>query len=777
MLPTSARPIPLVLLVVIMVNALVLAAFFWSRPGAQTTLRIVASGNTFRAYIDGKPHGSAVYNVDAQGGIGFRLTPGDAIPSLPGPSAIRRLRVTDLATGAVLFRDSFARGQQSGLKHDGRWVERTGSAWTPTGGETTTGYRPWQNYVLEARFSNLTAADVFVRVQQNGDAVGFFFRPYRDFDSTFYLKRGQSQLQVAGGQTVEVSRLETLRSILAITLRAYPTFSAIVLAAALAIVAATLVGRRLEVVRRIGSRVSSNAHFAAVFISIGSFGVLLAINWVLGRRMPHVPDEVAYLFQAKVFASGHLFAAVPRHVDQFDFFPGMIIEDHGHWFSQYPFGHPLVLAVGEVVHAPWLIPPVVGGMTVYSLYRLGAHLYGQLTGLLAALLLFASPFFQMSASNFMSHNTAALSLVAATLFLFRPSVRPRLGWFMSGLFLGLLLNIRPLTAAGVFVPFAVWLAFEIRRAERRKPVIVRTAWWAAGFGVLVAAFLLYDRVLTGSFLKTPYSYSTLTHDNFGFSGAHSVAAGLMNTETNLSLLVLVLNGWPLFVGLIFPLLPFLLGTRRRVDYFFAAGVLSIVLAYTAYRGVFIMYGPRFWYEAVPYLMLLSARGIQRFVEIAGDIGDWLARRRKLVRAADARPAAALLSALVVIALLAYSAYGWTLGRHKAWPPIDYVPRTLSELRDFNGTDGRLLREASHQSLHDAVIFVRPCTQWWCYGSVFWKNSPSLDDNIVWAKDLGEPNDAELMAEYPDRRAYVADYDARTIVPLALSAPKSETGGG
>jgi hypothetical protein len=771
------RPFGHVVVAAAIVNALVLAAFFWSRPGATTTVRIVASGDTFRAYVDGKLHDSAKYDVDARGGIGFRLTPGKSIPSLPGPSAIRWVRVTDTDTGAILLEDSFKTGGQAGLHPEGQWIEHSGAFWSPTGGDASTHYRPWLSYVLEARFSNLVSAHVFVRVQRNGDAVDFFFRPYRDFDTGFYVKQGQAELQHTEGRTVEVSRVQTVRSILGIALRPYPTLLLVVLASILAIANATLVGRRLDFVQRIGTSVRSSAGYIAAGLALGAFGVLLAINWVFVGRMPHVPDEVAYLFQGRVFASGHLFEHVPPHVENFDFFPGMIIQDHGRWFSQYPFGHPLVLAVGEIVHAPWLVPPVVGALTVYGLYRLGAHLYGQLTGLLAVILLVASPFFQMTASNFMSHNTASLSLVAATLFLVRPGVHPRLGWFLSGLFLGLLLNIRPLTAGGMLVPFVVWLAMDVRAAANRKLLVGRAAWWVAGFGVMVAAFLLYDRVLTGSFLKTPYSYSTLTNGSLGFSGAHTLGAGLSNTETNLSLLVLVLNGWPLFVGLVFALLPFLLGTRRRSDYFLAAGVLSIIAAYMAYRGVYIMHGPRFWYETVPYLMLLSARGIHRFVETVGGIGDLLGRRAVPPQVFDARPAAALLSALLIVALVSYSVNGWTFGRHEAWTPILYVPRTMMELRNFNSTDGRLLRRASEQRVRHAVIFVRQCPGWQCYGSVFWKNSLNLDGNIVWAKDLGAESDAQLMTGYRTRRPYIADYDQATIAPLVLPTSRSSTGDG
>jgi hypothetical protein len=97
----------------------------------------------------------------------------------------------------------------------------------------------------------------------------------------------------------------------------------------------------------------------------------------------------------------------------------------------------------------------------------------------------------------------------------------------------------------------------------------------------------------------------------------------------------------------------------------------------------------------------------------------------------------------------------------------YVPRHIGELRGFNSTDPRLLRAAEAEGLHHSVVFVRECGNWWCYGSVFWTNSLKLDGDLVWARDLGRESDARLMSSYPGRRAYIADYDRGTVVPLSL----------
>ena len=43
--------------------------------------------------------------------------------------------------------------------------------------------------------------------------------------------------------------------------------------------------------------------------------------------------------------------------------------------------------------------------------------------------------------------------------------------------------------------------------------------------------------------------------------------------------------------------------------------------------------------------------------------------------------------------------------------------------------------------------------WWQYGALFSANTPWLDGRIMYARDLGNALNAQLMALYPDRAAY------------------------
>ena len=81
------------------------------------------------------------------------------------------------------------------------------------------------------------------------------------------------------------------------------------------------------------------------------------ISWFVFDHIPHVQDTVAQLFQAKLFAAGKLYLPSPPLPQFFDL---MHVINDGRWYSQYPPGHPLLLLLGVLIHAPWIINPLLG---------------------------------------------------------------------------------------------------------------------------------------------------------------------------------------------------------------------------------------------------------------------------------------------------------------------------------------------------------------------------------------------------------------------------------
>jgi hypothetical protein len=248
-------------------------------------------------------------------------------------------------------------------------------------------------------------------------------------------------------------------------------------------------------------------------------------------------------------------------------------------------------------------------------------------------------------------------------------------------------------------------------------------------------------------------------DTFRFAGAHSVAAGMANAQTLMAYLMLVLDNAPVATGLILALLPFIFGTRSRWDWAMLVGVVTLMGAYVLYYYHGLMHGPRFWYEAMPLLALLGARGLDRASFLLASFGAWLHQRfLRKERQASWAPAAVTYAFVLTLALA--GAHNWLIGDGRGWVS-DFVPSNGAAIKGFNGTDDRIMRSLDQADVKDALVLVDPCNQWWCYGSVVWRNSVSLDGDLVFANNIPERN-PELFDLYPDKQVYTVDYFARIL---------------
>ena len=91
------------------------------------------------------------------------------------------------------------------------------------------------------------------------------------------------------------------------------------------------------------------------------------------------------------------------------------------------------------------------------------------------------------------------------------------------------------------------------------------------------------------------------------------------------------------------------------------------------------------------------------------------------------------------------------------------PTKAADMGTYFGIDDRIPRMVEEQNIHDALVLVQPCDSFNCYGSVFWRNDPELDGDIVYASGDPDHRDA-VIAAFPGRSVYVADYNARTLLP-------------
>ncbi len=533
-------------------------------------------------------------------------------------------------------------------------------------------------------------------------------------------------------------------------------------------------------VERLFDRLMAMGRWRFALLVFGfTFLVTNLVSLLVFQHMPHIQDSIAQLFQARIFASGRLWLPSMRFADFFDYThiinisgetghpaSGFAVENwpgpDGRWYSQYPFLHPLLLVPGVLVGMPWIVNPLLGALTVPAIYLLGRELYDERTARVAALLACLSPFLFNMSAEFMNHTSALLFVTLFLYFYARATgvgAHPAGAWpnaLAAGAMLGLVINIRPYTAAALVLPFAaygVWLAArQPRRFAGRFALVLLAA------AAVSSLSLVYNWLTNGHPLLFGYVVKWGAAHEIGFGRAgwgegHTPLRGLFNTGNDWNMLNKALFEWPLpALGLI--LLPFAAGTRDRRDWLLGASFLCLSAAYFFYWYHGGVFGPRFLFESATGLLLLVARGGLALPE--------LIRRVFGAGGFGGRKAAALFCRTVPLLVLSMVAVG--------------LPPLFKKYWSYNEVDGRVVRNVRRAGLSNALVF---CAN---LGNGFSANRLDLEGDVVYAKDYRLLNPA-LTVRYPDRACWYANKD--TLIPLGdisyanslLRATLDELAGG
>src|SRR5207237_6465612 len=126
----------------------------------------------------------------------------------------------------------------------------------------------------------------------------------------------------------------------------------------------------------------------------------------------------------------------------------VVMTADGRWFGKYPPGWPLLLALGVVARAPWVVDPILGGLSLLLLYLIGRDVYRPRVGLTAALLGLAAPFFIFLSGSMMAHASGFFFTLLGVWCLRRADTarRPLLWSIAAGLAFGAVFLIRPYSA-------------------------------------------------------------------------------------------------------------------------------------------------------------------------------------------------------------------------------------------------------------------------------------------------------------------------------------------
>ncbi|MBW0008182.1 MAG: hypothetical protein JO335_10780 [Sphingomonas sp.] len=492
--------------------------------------------------------------------------------------------------------------------------------------------------------------------------------------------------------------------------------------------------------RRINAILSDSSKRLPWLAALWVFAATLFLNLVAFNRLPRT-DEVHYLFQAKTFALGHLYALAPGGAMDTALQPGSMMFVDGKWFSMFPPGWPAALAVGGALGVPFLVNPVIAALTVPIGHAFLSRWVSPRLAVMTTLLLMVSPWYLAMGASMFSHPLTLLLILSAWLLMLTEGSRRPPAWFAAGCLLGWLSLTRPLEGLTIGVLTGLWALTRVDRKAIGGWVSILV--YSAGCAVVGSLIFPYNHVLTGDALQTPINlyFDSIWHhgaNRLGFGSdigspdswggldvwpGHSPLEALVEAQFNLKALNVELFGWA--VGSLVLLYVHLLwGRISRADWCMLAVIGATVATYALYwfNGAFDI-GPRYWFMLIWPSLFLSARGLQTASEALG--------RAKI---ADGRETLAamvlLLTTAAVLSFLPWRATGRYWGARGAH----------STYRDFAATG----------VADNALVFVKGGRS--DYANAFALNSPDLAGPIF-LRDQGAAN-AQIIARYPGRRVYM-----------------------
>ena len=490
----------------------------------------------------------------------------------------------------------------------------------------------------------------------------------------------------------------------------------------------------------------------AFLLAVAGFVASAVVTQRVFEAIPHIEDEIAYVWQARALNEGHLKVPSPPHHSSY--LVPFVVDYDGERFGKYPPGWPIVLAFAILVGARAWINPLLAGLGVWLTHYLGKRFFNPIVGLLAAGLTVTSPFFLMNSGSLLSHPFGlVLSAVFALGWLEAfwttktedPAENPpdsRKRWrftVISVLALGVLLITRPMTALAVALPFVFHGLYLLLRGDRA------TRWRLLTFCLVAISFiglyLLWQYLLTGNALLNPYTL-WWPYDKVGFGPGfgntptgHTLDLAWLNTRFSLRAGSSDLFGWSSYSWVF---LPFgLWASRRNIKGLLLGSVaVSLVLVYMTYWIGATLFGPRYYYEGLFSVTLISAVGI---TWLAG----WPVRLgQNFVRYTGWRKLRPLLVTLILGVMVGINLFL-------------YIPIRMDgmyALYDIERADQAPFETPATRSLAPALVIVH-VKRWMEYGALLDLENPSLTSPFIFAWGSSPATDESLANDFPNRTVY------------------------
>ena len=364
-----------------------------------------------------------------------------------------------------------------------------------------------------------------------------------------------------------------------------------------------------------------DAHFDIPWppVHVAAIAVFAILSIFLSRADQHgklISDESAYMFQARIFAAGESRArampgaeavANPHDVPPEIYFEQTIQSPRG-WFAKYPPGWPLLLAVGYLVHLPWVVNPLLGVAQLAIAWWI-AGLWGRNTQILTVLIAATSSFMLASSVGYMAHAVeGALSLLALGSLLKGIDER-KLSWIsLCFVLVVAATQVRPYTAA-VLGLLCVGVCLYEYRQDRH--FLLRVGLIAGFAGAASAALLLFTNWLyTGNAWLSPYAFARGTQHVQEITFSLSLIVNNVLHTTRWAITETLRFTFP-FIILLAAYACFTERKRQTLLSYLALLLPLLVFAYMLQtEGSASIDGERYYFEGFCAFAIVAARGVE-----------------------------------------------------------------------------------------------------------------------------------------------------------------------
>jgi 4-amino-4-deoxy-L-arabinose transferase-like glycosyltransferase len=364
---------------------------------------------------------------------------------------------------------------------------------------------------------------------------------------------------------------------------------------------------------------------------------------------------------------------------------------------------------------------------------------------LSVLLLSLSPFFLLMGSEYMNHPSSLLFLLLSLILIVKNPVdnsifRCNFLPVFSGFFWGVAFIIRPLTGLAFG---CVILYYLIRKSKNNlKKIPFSMFLFVLGCLPLIGFYLLFNSYTTGYPFVTGYQlFFDANPLGFGYKPwgdnplgpeipkgeFHTPLRGIANIVSSLNGLNLYLFGWPI-PSLFFAILLWCPGfTRKQEDWDCLFVISSVFIVYFFYFYQDFCFGPRFYYETIPFWILLSARGIEEFLKYSQSLKNSIGLKFRTI----------LYSCLISLFVIAAG--------------TTWIERIYEYGDSYWGTQKHIPQLVMNSRIEqDAIIFIENGDD---YISVFSFLDPFFESGWIVAHDLGVEKNRKLIQEYPEWPVY------------------------